>query len=81
MTVHVDLHTDPGPDGSATAHFADADLPVGSGSTYCFHVGAGGELIILIDERGESSIDLVYSPTAWRTVRGDVWRKGRLLQG
>jgi hypothetical protein len=76
MSVHVEMHggtlsTDEPVD------FLDADLPTG---TYCFHVGAGGELIIVVDESGESQVDCVYSATAWRTVRGDVWRKGQLLQ-
>ncbi|WP_448624076.1 hypothetical protein [Geodermatophilus sp. URMC 64] len=76
MSVDVDLNGLPNPGGSTT--FSDADLPAG---TYCFHVGAGGQLIILVDERGESRVDRVYSPSAWHSVRGDVWRKGLLLQG
>jgi hypothetical protein len=80
MSVDVDLNGQPG-DGAGPTTFSDADLPAGSGGNYCFHVGAGGELIILVDEHGESRVDRVYSPSAWRTVRGDVWRKGLLLQG
>jgi hypothetical protein len=72
MSVDVDLN------GSGGTTFSDADLPAGS---YRFHVGAGGELIILVEERGESRIDRVYSPSAWQCARGDVWRKGVLLQG
>jgi hypothetical protein len=79
MSVDVDLNGQP--DDSGTTTFSDADLPAGSGSRYCFHVGAGGELIIVVDQRGESRVDLVYSPSAWRSVRGDVWRKGLLLRG
>jgi hypothetical protein len=56
--------------------FADGELPAGR---YCFHVGAGGGLVILVEERGESRVDRVYSPAAWRCVSGDVWRKGLLL--
>ena len=78
MSVEVDLNG-AGADDRTT--FPDADLPAASGGRYCFHVGSGGELIILVDERGESRVELVYSPTAWRSVRGDVWRKGLLLQG
>ena len=76
MSVQIELH-DPTLSVDGPVEFRDADLPVG---TYCFHVGAGGELIILIDESGESRVDRVYSATAWRSVRGDVWRKGLLLQ-
>jgi hypothetical protein len=81
MSVDVDLMGQPAPDGCGRTTFSDADLPAGTGSTYCYHVGAGGELIILIDERGEGRVDRVYSPSAWRSVRGNVWRKGLLLQG
>jgi hypothetical protein len=42
-------------------------------------VAAGGSLVILVDERGESRVDRVFSPTAWRSAKGDVWRKGMLL--
>ena len=79
MTVELDLNGQPG--NVRTTTFADTDLPTGSGGRYCFHVGSGGELIILVDEHGESRVDRVYSPTAWHSVRGDVWRKGALLQG
>jgi hypothetical protein len=72
MSVEVDLNSSPG-----TTTFADADLPAGR---YCFHVGAGGALILLAEEQGESRVDRVFSPTAWQSVRGDVWRKGALLQ-
>jgi hypothetical protein len=74
MSVEVDLGGDP--DALRSVTFADAELPIGR---YCFSVGAGGTLIILVDERGESRIDRVYSPAAWHGVRGDVWRKGMLL--
>jgi hypothetical protein len=72
MSVEVDLNGSPG------TTFSDSDLPSGQ---YCFHVGAGGELIILVEEHGESRVDRVYSPSAWQCARGDVWRKGVLLQG
>jgi len=71
MSVEIDLN------GSGTSEFADADLPAGR---YCYHVGAGGELILLVEEHGESRVDRVYGPTAWQCARGDVWRKGALLQ-
>jgi hypothetical protein len=38
-------------------------------------------LIILVEDHGESQVDRVYSPSAWQCARGDVWRKGVLLQG
>ena len=72
MSVEIDLN------GSGTTEFSDADLPAGR---YCFHVGSGGELILLVEEHGESRVDRVYSSTAWQCARGDVWRKGALLQG
>ncbi|MGY1809586.1 hypothetical protein ACI8AF_19650 [Blastococcus sp. SYSU D00669] len=72
MSVDVDLN------GTGETAFADRDLPAGR---YCYHVGAGGELIILVDEHGEGRVERVYGPTAWHSVRGDVWRKGLLLQG
>jgi hypothetical protein len=72
MTVEIDRN------GSGTTTFSDADLPAGR---YCNHGGAGGELILRVEEPGESRDDRVYSPTAWQCARGDVWRKGVLLQG
>jgi len=79
MSVKVDLHDLQRMDGEPSAAFNDTDLPSGSTGKYCYHVGSGGQLIILIDERGESRVDRVFSPTAWVSVRGDVWRKGKLL--
>jgi hypothetical protein len=78
MSVEVDLHQRLEADTAEV--FDDANLPTGSGGIYCFHVGAGGSLVILVDERGESRVERVYSPTAWRSARGDVWRKGALLR-
>jgi hypothetical protein len=72
MTVEIDRN------GSGTTTFSDADLPAGR---YCYHVGPGGELILQVEEQGESRVDRVYGPTAWQCARGDVWRKGVLLQG
>ncbi len=63
-----------------TVEFLDRELAADGGGTYCYHVGAGGELILLIEKRGDSRVDRVYSPTAWRCARGDVWRKGMLLR-
>lgn len=74
MSVHVVLHGDP-EDGRT--RFDDADLPAG---TYGYHVGSGGELIVLIDEHGESRVQQVFGPTTWHSVTGDVWRKGMLLR-
>jgi len=74
MSVDVDLNGARDTAGATT--FADSALPAGR---YCFHVGAGGELIILVEDRGESQVDRVYSPMAWHSVSGDVWRKGALL--
>jgi hypothetical protein len=79
MSVHVEFNAGV-VDGDPSAEFLDSTLPAGSG-VYCYQVGAGGELILLVDEHGESRIDRVYGPTAWKCVRGDVWRKGSLLQG
>jgi hypothetical protein len=59
--------------------FDDADLPPETGGIYCYHLAAGGSLVILVDERGESRVERAFSPTAWRTASGDVWRKGFLL--
>ena len=79
MTVRVDLRA--APDGAdPTITFSDGEL-ADPGSVYCYHVGSGGELIILVDEHGESHVHRVYSPVAWHCVEGDVWRKGVLLQG
>jgi hypothetical protein len=75
MSVQVLLH---GPEGALA--FDDADLPPGSGGAYGFHVGSGGELIVLVEERGESRIERVFGPTTWHSVTGDVWRKGMLLR-
>jgi hypothetical protein len=80
MTVRVDLHPTPDGDAGQTLTFDDRDVTM-AGAVYCYHVGSGGQLIILIDEHGESRVERVYSPTTWRCVEGDVWRKGILLQG
>ena len=71
MSVHVVLH------GEAAVPFEDAELPAG---TYGYHVGSGGELIVLIDEHGESRIVRGFGPTTWHSVTGDGWRKGMLLR-
>ncbi len=76
MSVHVELHHQP--DADTVEVFDDADLPSETGM-YCYHVAAGGSLVVLVDERGESRVDRVFSPTAWRSAKGDVWRKGLLL--
>lgn len=78
MSVHVELHHHM-PDVDTVEVFDDADLPAGSNGIYCYHLAAGGSLVILVDERGESSVDRVFSPTAWRSAKGDVWRKGLML--
>ena len=75
MSVRVVLHG--GSEGGL--RFDDADLPVGSGA-YAYHVGAGGQLVVLVEERGESSVVQVFGPTTWHSVTGDVWRKGMLLR-
>ena len=75
MSVHVELHHHK-PDVDTVEVFDDAVLPAG---TYCYHVAAGGSLVIVVDERGESRVDRVFSPSAWRSANGDVWRKGMLL--
>ena len=77
MTVHVELHHRA--DADAVEVFDDADLPTATDGTYCYHLAAGGSLVILVDERGERRVDRVFSPTAWRSAKGDVWRKGLLL--
>lgn len=80
MSVHVELHHTP--DTDTVEVFDDTDLPHGSSGTsgtYCYHLAAGGALVILVDERGESRVDRVFSPSAWRSAKGDVWRKGLLL--
>jgi hypothetical protein len=77
MSVHVELHHRP--DADSIEVFDDTDLPTATGGTYCYHLAAGGALVILVDERGESRVDRVFSPTAWRSAKGDVWRKGMLL--
>ena len=81
MTVTVDLYGQPDRQGESSLTFADEDLPADRRGTYCYHVGAGGELFIVVDHRGEGRVDRAYGPTAWRCVTGDVWRKGMLLQG
>jgi hypothetical protein len=73
MSVRVVLHA--GPEGGLA--FDDGDLPAG---TYGYHVGSGGELILLVEERGESRVEQVFGPTTWHSVTGDVWRKGMLLR-
>ena len=73
MGVHVVLHGEP----ADNVRYEDADLPTG---TYGYHVGAGGELIVLVDEHGESHVDRVFGPTTWHSVTGEVWRKGMLLR-
>ena len=75
MSVHVELHHSP--DTDTVEVFDDADLA--SGGVYCYHLAAGGSLVILVDDRGEGRVDRVFSPTAWRSAKGDVWRKGLLL--
>lgn len=77
MSVQVELHHSP--DADSVEVFDDADLPRETGGIYCYHLAAGGALVILVDERGESRVDRVFSPTAWRSAKGDVWRKGMLL--
>ena len=47
MTVHVELHHRP--DADTVEVFDDADLPTGTGGTYCYHLAAGGSLVILVD--------------------------------
>jgi hypothetical protein len=82
MSVHVQFNGgEVGPDADLTAEFLDSHLSAEGGGTYCYHVGAGGELILLIEVKGDSRVDRVYSATAWRCARGDVWRKGLLLNG
>jgi hypothetical protein len=78
MSVHVELHHHK-PDVDTVEVFDDSELPPEIGGRYCYHVAAGGSLVILVDERGESRVDRVFSPTAWRSAHGDVWRKGMLL--
>jgi hypothetical protein len=80
MSIRVDLHPTPDDEAGQAVTFDDGALPA-SGGVYCYHVGSGGQLIILIDEQGESRVERVYSPSSWRCVEGDVWRKGMLLQG
>jgi hypothetical protein len=79
MSVRVDLHPTPG--GEAVQNVAFDDGGLHSGAAFCYHVGSGGQLIILVDDHGEGRVERVYSPSAWRCVEGDVWRKGMLLQG
>jgi len=78
MSVHVLLHGEP--DGGTGLRFDDADLPADRGEAYGYHVGTGGELIVLVDEHGESRVERVFGPTTWHSVTGDVWRKGMLLR-
>jgi hypothetical protein len=77
MSVHVELHHSPGSD--TVEIFDDAALTDDGGGTYCYHLAAGGSLVVLVDVRGESHVDRVFSPTAWRSAKGDVWRKGLML--
>ena len=77
MSVQVDMHQRL--EADTIEVFDDANLPPGSGGIYCYHVGSGGSLVILVDEHGESRVERVFSPTAWRSAHGDVWRKGLLL--
>ncbi|MCV2489995.1 hypothetical protein OF117_11550 [Geodermatophilus sp. YIM 151500] len=76
MSVHVVLHGEP----AGVLSFDDVSLPPDRGGLYGYHVGAGGELIVLVDERGESHVERVFGPTTWHSVTGDVWRKGLLLR-
>jgi hypothetical protein len=76
MSVHVDMHQRL--EADTVEVFDDADLPADSG-IYCYHVGSGGSLVILVDAHGESRVERVFSPSAWRSAHGDVWRKGLLL--
>ena len=78
MSVHVVLHGEP--EGGPGTRFDDADLPAERGGSYVYHVGSGGELIILVDERGESRVERVFGPTTWHSATGEVWRKGMLLR-
>jgi hypothetical protein len=78
MSVHVVLHGEP--DDGPGLRFEDVDLPVERGGAYGYHVGSGGELIVLVDEHGESRVERVFGPTTWHSVTGDVWRKGMLLR-
>jgi hypothetical protein len=80
MSIHVELQPD-GADGPVRSiDFDDRELTEPD-AVYCYHVGGGGQLAILVDVRGESRVERVYGPVAWRCVEGDVWRKGLLLQG
>ena len=79
MSVRVELQSAAGDRSDPTDAFEDRDLD--DGAAYCYHVGSGGQLIILVDVRGEGRIHRVYGPSAWRCVEGDIWRKGMLLQG
>jgi hypothetical protein len=81
MSIEIDLHGRPGSDSDPKVAYDDADLPNAPTARYCYHVGSGGQLIVLVEERGDSRVERVYSPAAWHCVRGDVWRKGSLLQG
>lgn len=80
MSVHVELQSAAGDRSDRADAFEDRDL-ADADAAYCYHVGSGGQLIILVDVRGEGRIHRVYGPSAWRCVEGDVWRKGMLLQG
>jgi hypothetical protein len=84
MSVHVELQPDAGTrsgDGAVPTVAFDDQALAEPGAAYCYHVGSGGQLVILVDVRGESRVQRVYGPGAWRWVDGDVWRKGMLLQG
>jgi hypothetical protein len=80
MSVHVELQPLTVDGAGPSIAFEDRDLPDRSG-VYCYHVGGGGQLVILVDVRGESRVERCYGPAAWRCVEGEVWRKGMLLQG
>ena len=51
MSVHVELHHH-SPDADTVEVFDDADQTPDTGGIYCYHVAAGGALVILVDERG-----------------------------
>jgi len=78
VSVHVLLHGEP--EGGPGVRFEDSDLPADRGGSYGYHVGSGGELIVLVDEHGESRIERVFGPATWHSVTGGVWRKGFLLR-